>query len=228
MSVHVYLPEGVSLVRDTHPAVRRALGLLECVVRSTPEPKKRVHVHLGVAQTDRVVAQVQANLSRPGVVFLLLSTGLLDQLSDEEACSVIAHELGHIHLGHLRANRGFFLSWGLGALAGGIAMSLTRLAGVPDETMSWAGLGVGLFVFLASGPWAKQVVTGWDELLADRFSARLVGVRTAVRTLRKVQPLFDPKAATERGWKVGRRPPSSHFRIRSLFRSRRELKTGFH
>ena len=226
MTLRVYLPEGVGLAPEGDPVLRRALGLLASVIEAAPEPEFPIHVRLGVAETNQAIAQVQGRRGAPGDVFLLVSRGILDRLNDEEVRSLFAHELGHVHHQHLRGNRGFLVAWALAACSSFLAMGLARASGWSDGAVSWTGVGVGLTMFMVGRLWLLKVIQGVDELVADRFSARLLGTRVTVRTIRRAGPLFGPDQARERGWKVGRQPPSNHFRIRALFKSRRALGVG--
>ena len=226
MTLRVFLPDGVSLVPQGDPVLRRALGLLEGVLQAAPEPEFPVHVRLGVPETNQAIAQVQGRRDLPGDVFLLVSRGLLERLTDDEVRSLLAHELGHVHHRHLRANRGFIVAWVLAACSSFVAMWLAHAAGWSDGSVSWAGVSVGLTMFLVGRTWLLKVIQGVDELVADRFSARLVGTRVTIRTIRRAAPLFGEQMVTDRGWKLGRRPPSNHFRIRALFKNRRSLGVG--
>lgn len=227
MTLRVYLPEGVGLAPEGDPVLRRALGLLASVIEVAPEPEFPIHVRLGVAETNQAIAQVQGRKEAPGDVFLLVSRGVLDRLSDDEVRSLFAHELGHVHHQHLRANRGFIVAWMLAACSSFLAMWVAHAAGWSDTSVSWAGVGMGLTMFLVGRTWLLKALQGMDELVADRFSARLMGTRVTVRTIRRAGPLFGPDQARERGWKVGRQPPSNHFRIRALFKSRHGRGLGF-
>lgn len=227
MTLRVYLPEGVGLVPEGAPVLRRALGLLASVIEVAPEPEFPIHVRLGVAETDQAIAQVQGRKEAPGDVFLLVSRGVMDRLSDDEVRSLFAHELGHVHHQHLRGNRGFIVAWMLAASSSFLAMWVAHAIGWSDASVSWAGVGVGLTMFLVGRTWLFKAIQGMDELVADRFSARLMGTRMTVRTIRRAGPLFGPDQARERGWKVGRQPPSNHFRICALFKGRHHRGSGF-
>lgn len=227
MTLRVYFQEGVGLVPEDAPVLRRALGLLASVIEAAPEPEFPIHVRLGVAETDQAIAQVQGRKEAPGDVFLLVSRGVMDRLSDDEVRSLFAHELGHVHHQHLRGNRGFIVAWMLASSSSFLAMWVANAVGWSDASVSWAGVGVGLTMFLVGRNWLLKAIQGMDELVADRFSARLMGTRMTVRTIRRAGPLFGPDQARERGWKVGRQPPSNHFRICALFKGRHHRGSGF-
>lgn len=223
MTLRLRLPEGMDLVPEGHPALVRALGLFEAVIEAAPEPTFPLHVQVGVPDTDRAIAQVQGRADTPGEVVLLVSRGLLDALGDREVQSLLAHELGHVHGRHLRSNREFLAAWVLATVGGTAAMAVASWAGVSPPAASWVGVGMGLAVLLLGRPWLRGVIQGNDEFAADRFSARVVGARAAVRTIRRAEPLFEPKARPSRGWRVGLEPPPNRWRVGRLYRARHRL-----
>lgn len=123
---------------------------------------------------------------------IVLYDTLLEALAPEEVEAVLAHELGHHALGHVRRRLALGLALSLGAFA-----LLGWLAGRP-----WfhAALGVAtpspeatLLLFLQAG-WpfvalARPVAAAWarrQELEADAFAASLVPARHLAEALMKL------------------------------------------
>jgi Zn-dependent protease with chaperone function len=101
------------------------------------------------------------------VRYILLSDGLLDQVSEHEVEAVMAHELAHVRLRHL---------WWLltTALAGAVGMSALGEAVVWATDVDWpawaepAAFGLGLLLWA----WSFGYVSRRIERQADAFAAR--------------------------------------------------------
>ncbi|HEX7733648.1 MAG TPA: M48 family metallopeptidase [Ktedonobacteraceae bacterium] len=95
-----YFPERVAYIMNVAQSVRvsqtqcpKLYTLLResCAILDMPEPE------LYVAQTPLVNAMTSGH-TRP---YIIVHSGLVDLLSEEEIMAVIAHELGHIKSGHV-------------------------------------------------------------------------------------------------------------------------------
>jgi Zn-dependent protease with chaperone function len=115
---------------------------------------------LDVAEPELYVMEggVNAYTSGHNHPFIILETGLLELMEDDEVMAVIAHELGHIKCGHV--------------LYKTMARGLRPLI----EMVGKATLGVGSIV----GAGVESALSAWDrraELSADR--AALLGIQNA-------------------------------------------------
>src|SRR6266550_329445 len=115
---------------------------------------------LDVAEPELYVMEggVNAYTSGHNHPFIILETGLLELMEDDEVMAVIAHELGHIKCGHV--------------LYKTMARGLKPLI----EMVGKATLGVGSIV----GAGVESALSAWDrraELSADR--AALLGIQNA-------------------------------------------------
>jgi Zn-dependent protease with chaperone function len=118
-----------------------------CDVLDVPEPE------LYVSQGD-----VNAHASGHDHPYIVLNSGLLDLLNDDEIMAVIAHELGHIKCGHV-----LYYQMAI-ALANGVWETLSRVAG--DLT-----LGIGSIVVEGIESAIEVALLAWQqqsELSADR------------------------------------------------------------
>lgn len=125
-------PERVAYIMNVAQSVRvsatqcpKLYALLReaCAILDMPEPE------LYVAQTPLVNAMTSGH-THP---YILIHSGLVDLLSDEEIMAVIAHELGHIKSGHILYKtmaRGISL---LLQLIGELTLGIGRLVGYSLE-----------------------------------------------------------------------------------------------
>lgn len=147
-------PEKVAYIMNVAQSVRvsptqcpKLYSLLReaCAILDMPEPE------LYVAQTPLVNAMTSGH-DHP---YIIVHSGLVDLLSDEEIMAVIAHELGHIKSGHVLYK----------TMARGISL-LIQLIG--DLT-----LGIGRLIGLS----LEGALLEWDrmaEFTADRASLLVV------------------------------------------------------
>ncbi len=127
-----YFPERVAYIMNVAQSVRvsptqcpKLYSLLResCAILDMPEPE------LYVAQTPLVNAMTSGN-TKP---YIIVHSGLVDLLSDEEIMAVIAHELGHIKSGHVLYKtmaRGISL---LMQLLGELTLGIGKLVGYSLE-----------------------------------------------------------------------------------------------
>lgn len=111
-----------------------------CAVLDVPEPE------LYVCQGDVNAFTIGAN--NPCII---LQTGLLDLMDDDEVMAVIAHEVGHIKCRHV------------------LYKSMASMAGVAGEVIGEATFGIGGLLMLP----IEIALSTWDrrsELSADRAS----------------------------------------------------------
>src|SRR5579884_1714153 len=149
-----FFPERVAYIMNVAQSVRVSstqcpklyASLHEaCAILDMPEPE------LYVAQTPLVNAMTSGH-TRP---YIIINSGLIDLLNDDEIMAVIAHELGHIKSGHVLYK----------TMARGISF---LLALVGDLT-----LGIGRLV----GRTLEATLLEWDrmsEFTADRSSLLVV------------------------------------------------------
>jgi len=121
---------------------------------------------------------------------MFITRGLIDKLTQEEIIAVMGHEWGHV------IEKQGWGEWALrgAAMVGSVGFHLT--AGSVVLNSSWAGLGLALvflvstLVFMALCLILEGRAAQSQELACDRFAARLVGPRTMVSTLRRVDGLM--------------------------------------
>lgn len=145
-----YFPEKVAYIMNVAQSVRvsptqcpRLYSLLRegCAILDVPEPE------LYIAQTPLVNAMT-SGYTRP---YIIVHSGLLDLLNDDEIMAVIAHELGHIKSGHVLYK----------TMARGISLLLQLIGELT--------LGIGKLV----GYSLEAALLEWDrmaEFTADRAS----------------------------------------------------------
>ena len=166
------------------PALRPVLDRL---ARALDVPRIKVHLY--------DVPMVNGLASPDGRVFL--TRGFLDRLrtgavTADELGSVVAHELGHVALGHSRRRMIDF--GGQNAVRVGLAVLLGRLLG---------GVGVwvaqGLVAMLAAG------LSRRDEFEADAYASALlikagIGVAPQVALLRTLGAAAEARGAAAPAW----------------------------
>ncbi len=149
-----YFPEKVAYIYNVAQSVRvsptqcpKLYNLLReaCAILDMPEPE------LYIAQTPLVNAMT-SGYTKP---YIIVHSGLVDLLSDEEIMAVIAHELGHIKSGHVLYK----------TMARGISLLL--------QLVGELTLGIGKLV----GYSLEAALLEWDrmaEFTADRASLLVV------------------------------------------------------
>lgn len=147
-------PERVAYIMNVAQSVRvsstqcpKLYSLLResCAILDMPEPE------LYVAQTPLVNAMTSGH-DHP---YIIIHSGLVDLLSDEEVMAVIAHELGHIKCGHV--------------LYKTMARSISLLLQVIGDLTLGIGRLVGLSLEGALREWDRMA-----EFSADRASLLVV------------------------------------------------------
>ncbi|MDJ0764792.1 MAG: M48 family metallopeptidase [Myxococcota bacterium] len=112
---------------------------------------------------------------------IILYDTLVDQLSRSQLMAVLAHELGHFKLNHLKKR--------LAMAAVGLLGLFAALSVIRDETAIYIGLGfdrvsdhAALVVFgliasevLSPFNWISRLLSRRDEYAADRFAVKAVG-----------------------------------------------------
>ncbi len=110
----------------------------------------------------------------PGAEYVFVTEGLLASFDAEEAAAVLAHEAGHLRLGHLRRR---CVAAGLAGLAWAVVASSVRAVGPLAATVGFAGCL--LAVVLALGV--------RHEYAADRYAAGRTGQDATLRALRSLE-----------------------------------------
>ncbi len=117
-----------------------------------------------VLESDLPNAWVTGLIGQRSTVFL--TKGLLSDLPERQVLAVIAHELGHVRLGHVS----IYLSLSLLSIySGWLSAEL-----LPASLAGHAGL-MRTSVFVGLAPVLTSIVIRRCELAADRFSAELTG-----------------------------------------------------
>jgi Zn-dependent protease with chaperone function len=155
-----YLENVASNVRVTprmFERLHRALGW-GCKILGVDEPELYV-------QVDPVPNAFTYGHTRP---FIVLSSGLVDMLDDEERFFVIAHELGHIKAGHV--------------LYTVLARNIATVVSLIGQATLGLGALLGQGLVLALHDWYRK-----SELTADRAGLLCVqDINPAVRTFMKL------------------------------------------
>lgn len=163
---------------------------------------------------------------------MFVTKGLVNRLSHEELIAVMGHEWGHV------ADKRQAAEWALrgaalSATLGLHALTLSVALGAPGMSgTGWASLlivAITLGLMGACLTWERKA-RHWQELACDRFAARLVGARTMVSTLRRVDALMKKThAAPVRRPRslltlTGSSHPSVNERVLNIVRHRRRLR----
>ncbi|GCE12949.1 M48 family metallopeptidase [Tengunoibacter tsumagoiensis] len=148
------LPERIAYIQNIAQSIRvssrqcpRLYSLLQeaCAIIDVPEPE------LYIAQMPMVNAYTSGH-DHP---YIVLHSGLVDLLSDDEVLAVIAHELGHIKAGHV--------------LYKTMARSIGVLLSILGDMTLGLGRVVGRSLEIAFLEWDRK-----SEFTADRSAALVV------------------------------------------------------
>ncbi len=183
------------------PALRRRTDRL---ARALALPGIRVHIH--------EIEPINGLAAPDGRIFItrgLYRKYIAGEISAEELTSVIAHELGHVALGHSRRRMIDFS--GQNALRTALAMVLSRFL---------PGLGVYLAGFLTSLVAARM--SRDDEFEADAYASALLmkaGIGTApqISMFEKLDALARSGSGTLPAWLMSH--PKTEERIRAIRRN---------
>ena len=164
-------------------------------------PRIRVHIY--------EIAPVNGLAAPDGRIFItrgFYNKFRAGEVSAVEMASVIAHELGHVALGHSRRRMIDFS--GQNALRTALALVLSRM--VP-------GVGVLIANFIASMLAAR--LSRGDEYEADAYAAALltkagIGVEPQISLFRKLEALTQSNAGVVPAWMMSH--PKTEDRIKAL------------
>jgi Zn-dependent protease with chaperone function len=156
---------------DERGRVARLLAPL--VGLSGLRPGRECPIALGVIRTPAVNAAVGRRPGCPDSFALALSEGAFERLTDLELQAMLAHELGHVRLGHFdRAQARARLRDTTGPTLGVVAAVVSALPFVGPI------VGVGVTAAQAVAPFGVELgvkaFSRRDEAEADRFAARLL------------------------------------------------------
>jgi len=208
-------------------------GLLACqerLARLLHRAKERGFLsHQGrldvlVVPSEIMAAQLRGSRRSSKNVQLLFSQAMVEGLSDDELFSVLGHELGHLHHGHLwnQRRRATGLSWALAALFGSLVCVSALWLGLPMHEAGLASGVLSLILLFLVRPWSLQWVMGLHEFQADQYAASVAGVRPAVAALRKASlNSTNPSQGARAWWGSRGGSPSASVRIGRLYRTRR-------
>ncbi len=197
--------------RSTELADPRLKALTDRLARALDVPRIRVHIY--------EVDPVNGLAAPDGRIFItrgFYRKYMNGEVSGEELASVIAHELGHVALGHTRRRMIDFS--GQNALRSALAMVLGRI--IP-------GIGVwiasGLTTLLAAG------LSRADEYEADAYAAALltkagIGVAPQISLFHKLEELTSSRAGVVPAWIMSH--PKTADRIAALERLERKWNAG--
>lgn len=186
MPSHLAKPVPTLLITPTHPSLMRARRSLEDMKRRTIElTGEPVKAGLEVIDSDIPWAgMVEDDQRKRSSMFL--TRGLIDKLTHEEIVAVMGHEWGHV------VKKQSWAEWALRgvALIGslGLHLSIGSMVVNPSDAGLLLGtvcLGLTVLFMAACLTWEGRAARA-QELACDRFAARLVGARTMVATLRRV------------------------------------------
>lgn len=215
-----------------HPAVVKANRCLgEMSRRSFLADGSPVRLSVNVLDTDYPWAGVIEEPSHRAKSSMFVTRGLVVRLTHEELIAVMGHEWGHI------ADKRMAAEWAIrcAALCATIGLHVftlnVALGGLMAIGTGWAS---ALIVFLTLGlmgaclTWERRA-RHWQELACDRFAARLVGPRTMVSTLRRVDGIMRrthgyPTPRRSIWAMVGSSHPSVGERVRNIVRHRHHLR----
>lgn len=147
-----------------------------------------------------------------------VTQGLLDNFDPDEIRAVIAHEIGHLKLGHTKRQ----LIYGLAAMALFLTVywfTVPQLKGkIPDLSYGLLSgpivsfFGVTLYMRLVLGPMRRR-----NEIAADRFALSVVGdPELVIRALTKIHTISEQPHELKRSDEVIMAHPSLVNRIAAL------------
>lgn len=216
----------------TDPAVVKARQCLREMGRRYSQAEGQpLRLTVEVLETDYPWAGViDEDASRPRSS-MFVTRGLVNRLATEELIAVMGHEWGHI------ADKRAAAEWalrgaGVSATLGLHGLGLSILLGDPGLAGTWwvSLLILTLTVVLMGAclTWERKA-KHWQELACDRFAAQLVGARTMVSTLRRVDALMKrhtPCSMPRRSLMamMGSTHPSVEERVWNIVRHRHQLK----
>lgn len=217
------------------PAVAKARHcLVEMGHRSFQVHGRPVRIAVEVLDTDFPWAGVIHDDVPRARGSMFVTRGLVNRLTQEQLIAVMGHEWGHV-ADRRRAAEWALRGTALSATLGLHALALGVFLAVPET--SWGGWAVWATVALTLG--AMGLCLSWErraqhqqELACDRFAARLVGPRTMVTALRRVDALVaralppSKRRAQRLIDRVRSTHPSVGQRVLHIARHRRRLEGG--
>lgn len=224
-------PEVVYCKRD--PSLIRASRCLdEMVHRSLRAHPLPARISLGIIESAAPWAGILTEAGPRSRFNMFLTRGLVEGLSNEEMIAVMGHEWAHVVDRRPLATWAFRGTAAMGSLGLHLLTVVLCLNGVG---MGWplaAAVLVGtlamMFLFLNLEARALR----YQELVCDRFAARLVGPRMMVSTLRRVEAIMESHYGkprpTRKGWQgQADTHPKVGARVLHIARHRHWLRLAF-
>ncbi|WP_371037755.1 MULTISPECIES: M48 family metalloprotease [unclassified Rhodosalinus] len=197
--------------RSTELADARLKALTDRMAKALDVPRIRVHIY--------EVDPVNGLAAPDGRIFI--TRGFYQkyrngEVSGEEIASVIAHELGHVALGHTRRRMIDFS--GQNALRSALAMVLGRI--IP---------GIGVWIASALTSLLAAGLSRADEYEADAYAAALltkagIGVAPQISLFHKLDELTRSRAGVAPAWLMSH--PKTADRIAALERLEGKWQPG--
>lgn len=187
--------------RSTELADPALKGLMDRLAASLDLPRIRVHIY--------EIEPVNGLAAPDGRIFItrgFYNKFRAGEVSAEEISSVIAHELGHVALGHSRRRMIDFS--GQNALRTALAMTIGRF--IP---------GVGVWIANMLTTMLAAHLSRGDEYEADAYAAALltkagIGINPQISLFRKLESLTQSNAGAAPAWLLSH--PKTEDRIAAL------------
>ena len=187
--------------RSTELADPALKGLMDRLAASLDLPRIRVHIY--------EIEPVNGLAAPDGRIFItrgFYNKFRAGEVSAEEISSVIAHELGHVALGHSRRRMIDFS--GQNALRTALAMTIGRF--IP---------GVGVWIANMLTTMLAAHLSRGDEYEADAYAAALltkagIGINPQISLFRKLERLTQSNAGAAPAWLLSH--PKTEDRIAAL------------
>lgn len=187
--------------RSTELADPALKGLMDRLAASLDLPRIRVHIY--------EILPVNGLAAPDGRIFItrgFYNKFRAGEVSAEEIASVIAHELGHVALGHSRRRMIDFS--GQNALRTALAMTIGRF--IP---------GVGVWIANMLTTMLAAHLSRGDEYEADAYAAALltkagIGINPQISLFRKLERLTQSNAGAAPAWLLSH--PKTEDRIAAL------------
>lgn len=193
-------PMSAASIRPADEDERDQVGrlLLPLMVLAGIPAEPRCPIGLGVIESQRIGAAVARNVSCPRSFSLLVNEGALQRLPDAELRAMLAHELGHVRLGHFDRARARARvqerTTAVLRLLGGV-MSVLPFVG-PVASTALAAAPVVAPVGIDAG---VKAFSRADEAEADRFAARLLVMAGGREGCLALVSLFERLATEDQG-----------------------------
>ncbi len=165
---------------------------------------------------------------------IAVSTGLLNNMTEEEITGVLGHEMTHVTNGDmvtmalLQGVLNTFVIFLSRLAAYAVSSFISRGEGSSEGMSSFAYYGIAIIFQIIFGIIASTILMAfsrWREFRADRGSAKLVGKQAMISALQRLQQLTQAGAPQDpRGKSVQNLMINGHKSIMALFASHPPLE----